>query len=131
MSADLIVFTTTRYRCPHCRRSYSHRATAAKHEQRCFRNPAIRSCKTCLHWTPPGPEQADECSRDVDLSVSRCPSCGEEVDRGDGSCPAYHTGQPVQGLRVQCPLWTAEPASPLPRQPAPNQAAAGNDPTTS
>lgn len=26
---------------------------------------------------------------------------------------------------------TAEPASPLPRQPAPNQAAAGNDPTTS
>lgn len=97
----------TRYRCPHCRRSYAHQGPAAKHMLRCFSSPFTRACKTCKHHTPLGYEWPDECDRDVDLTVPRCSACGDEMDQGAGYCPSVHDARPVNGLRVQCDLWEA------------------------
>lgn len=43
-------FVATRFRCPHCRRSWSSKKLAADHMGRCWRNPAARACKTCAHY---------------------------------------------------------------------------------
>lgn len=43
-------FTTTRHRCPHCRRSWSKKAPAQAHMDRgCRNDPNARSCATCAH----------------------------------------------------------------------------------
>jgi len=97
----------TRYRCPHCRRSYAHQGPAAKHMLRCFSSPFTRACKTCKHWTRAGYEQADACERDVDLGVARCSACGEEVEGADGVCADGHEVRALYGLRVQCDLWAS------------------------
>jgi hypothetical protein len=40
------------YACSHgCRRSVlTNKARMAAHEKNCFSNPAIRACKTCIHF---------------------------------------------------------------------------------
>jgi hypothetical protein len=42
----------TRWRCPHCRRSWAGKAPAAAHIARCWLNPDNRSCKTCVNHEP-------------------------------------------------------------------------------
>lgn len=37
----------TRYQCEYCRKHYSTKSDAAKHEKICLCNPANRSCSTC------------------------------------------------------------------------------------
>lgn len=44
---EAIAFKTTRYKCPFCSRSYSRRTPANRHIDRCWRNPAVRGCKSC------------------------------------------------------------------------------------
>ena len=104
-----IAFTATRYRCPHCRRGYSQKAAAVKHLARCFRNPAVRSCKSCRFYEPPD-ETGFWCTQEVNLQVQRCSTCGDELRMPDGecSCPLSQPyRKPVFGLRVQCPEWEA------------------------
>lgn len=48
-----IPFTATRYRCPFCARSRSHKKATAEHIARCWHNPSVRSCKTCANYEPP------------------------------------------------------------------------------
>lgn len=115
MATDLIAFTTTRYRCPHCRRSYAQKASASSHLDRCWKSPAVRTCKTCTHYEVDGGEPevglpgGIYCRRDVDLSSDRCATCGAEVyPDGSGDCACAWTGpRPVTNLRVRCPLWEA------------------------
>lgn len=47
MSAES--FTAIRWRCPHCRRSWSSKARANAHVAACWLDPANRTCKTCAH----------------------------------------------------------------------------------
>lgn len=44
-------FTTTRYRCEHCHKSYARKGACATHEAECHRDPAVRACTTCAHFT--------------------------------------------------------------------------------
>ena len=41
-----------RHRCDFCRRSYASVTKARRHEEECWRNPATRSCPTCIHFQP-------------------------------------------------------------------------------
>lgn len=126
--STLIAYTATRYRCPHCRRSFAHRATAEKHLARCFLSPAVRSCRTCrwFEFHHPEPEVGimgpgyechagddSDAAEDVDLHLYRCSTCGGGVyPDGTGECSCDRLGpiaKPVFGLRVQCPSWQAVP----------------------
>lgn len=73
-----------RHQCPHCRRTWAHRAAAATHVARCWRNPAARGCKTCTHYEPPTegsydghPGWPEDClaGRDITAGLTTgCPS---------------------------------------------------------
>jgi len=105
--SELITVQATRYRCPHCRKSYAHRATATNHMSRCFKTPSVRSCKTCKHYDTS--ERA--CELDVDLETARCSTCGGFMypdGSGDCVCSPIEGGKPVYGLRVQCDEWEAD-----------------------
>jgi hypothetical protein len=106
MSADVtpIVEQATRYRCPHCRKSYAHRATAHRHMVRCFRNPAVRSCKTCRHFGLS--DEGYECDMDVLEAGPMCSQCGLGLDH-NGECANGHADKPLYGMRVQCDEWEA------------------------
>jgi len=43
--------TVTAYKCEFCHhgRPYASQSACAAHEDRCFHNPATRSCATCKH----------------------------------------------------------------------------------
>lgn len=78
-----IPVTVTRYQCPHCRSTRSKKQAAANHIARCWRNPEVRGCKTCIHLTPseegpfpghPGWPQGCNEGRDITASlVTDCP----------------------------------------------------------
>lgn len=48
-----VVIRATRYRCPFCPRSRAKKATTEAHIARCWRNPAVHGCLTCVHFEPP------------------------------------------------------------------------------
>lgn len=41
-----------RWRCPFCGRSHSDRPRTRRHMERCWFNPAAKSCKTCRFFQP-------------------------------------------------------------------------------
>ena len=83
---EAIAFKTTRYRCPFCSRSYSRRTSASKHIDRCWSNPEVRGCKTCIWHIVHDPEP------DVGLP-------------GDEFCNAADHHDLTDGLRVNCPSY--------------------------
>ena len=93
-AAEPIVVKVTRYRCPFCSRSWSQRKRAADHVARCWRNPAVRACKTCVYFQPyhwegepvPGIPGAVGCTEYPE-------ACGRHEDLREG-------------LRSGCPLWS-------------------------
>lgn len=86
----------TRYKCPHCPKSYSKKPTTIEHIGRCWLNPSARSCKTCEHRVEPdydyGANSPEDCSVGVELPLH---------PRNNGN-PEFRT------LPVHCPKW--EPA---------------------
>lgn len=78
----------TRWKCPHCPRSASTRARSFDHIGRCWRNPARRGCKTCVHFVPynPAVDEAEHCAAGVDL---------------------IHLDGGATTLRVDCDTWEA------------------------
>lgn len=54
MSDDVVIEPAkrlvVRWGCGYCRRSYSSRTRTVEHMGRCWYNPAVRSCKTCVHF---------------------------------------------------------------------------------
>jgi hypothetical protein len=101
-----------RYRCPHCRKSWAHKATAAKHMPLCFADPARRTCKTCKHDVPAAfgfdlhvdDYEPRHCAEGHRQGPS-CVGCGEhpEVCR----CSEGQRRSPANQLRVLCPAWEA------------------------
>jgi hypothetical protein len=81
--AEPIAFTTTRYRCPHCRRSGARAGNIRNHMTRCWFNPEIRGCKTCKHFDqdPGEPDVGLMGGESCELGVSldgrpACHGCG-------------------------------------------------------
>lgn len=78
----------TRYRCTHCGRSHSTRARALDHIGRCWSNPGVRACRTCVHHV------VDTSEPDVGyVSPERC-AASAEIDLSSG-------------IRTNCPLWAS------------------------
>ena len=80
-----------------CGRIGTKRKAIADHEARCFRNPATRSCKTCVHlqidsetiYMPDHGGRPGTTDREVMF-----PSCGADEDIDLRA-----------GLRTECPMW--------------------------
>lgn len=90
--AQPIACVTTRYRCPWCRRfSRSRKAAVADHMTRCWRNPAVRACVTCAHFSRTEPEP------EVGLS-------------GYEYCEAQHFE--LAAVQDGCPLWALRSVTP-------------------
>jgi hypothetical protein len=115
-----IPFTVTRYRCPTCPRTGSSKARITEHMGRCWTNPGARGCKTCKHFEPYGPENADGCAQGVDLTGRRaCPGCGGhgwcDISAGaqvpcNSEVTVGHIGDGYEvkpGPIVHCDLWEA------------------------
>lgn len=84
LAVQPIVCTTTRYRCPWCTRfSRSKRAAVVAHMARCWRNPAVRACKTCAFFQP-----------------------GRVGVMDDEACLHENGPDLSGGLQEHCPLWT-------------------------
>ncbi|MFJ8146603.1 hypothetical protein ACIQ6R_16250 [Streptomyces sp. NPDC096048] len=74
----------TRHQCPFCRRTWAKKAAAAAHIARCWQNPNVRACKTCVHYEPPSegpypqhPGWSEDCGAGellADLPNANCPS---------------------------------------------------------
>ncbi|MFE2710560.1 hypothetical protein ACFXKI_00865 [Streptomyces mirabilis] len=104
MTVDLpIPVVVTRYRCPHCPTSRAKKAAAQAHVDRCWHNPAVRSCKTCVHFDPGGDACGCEPGCNWGASGPTPPSCGAEV-------PLPEDYRPVTG----CPSWQPRPGYLLP-----------------
>lgn len=92
------------YRCPFCKRIYFRERGVVAHAEKCFRNPARRSCFTCK---PTGDTEGIDlmryCANGVYLASWRCCVCGEDCD--DGTCDTHPDAKPVHNLRVQCDKW--------------------------
>jgi hypothetical protein len=84
--------TVVRHQCPHCRGTWAKPAAAKAHIARCWKNPDVRSCKTCLHFEP---AESGRCWGDP---YCNCPDTPE-------SCAAGASLE--DGLAVDCPLWRA------------------------
>lgn len=87
--------TVRRYRCPHCGHSRAKETAAKAHMARCWQNPAVRACKTCVHFEPYTPARG--CWGDP---YCNCPDVPEGCTVG-----AWPDGAafPV----VDCPSWEA------------------------
>lgn len=91
LAARPVEYTTTRFACPFCRRySRSKREPVADHMTRCWKNPAVRACKTCHHF----------CQQDTEPEVGLA-----AVEW----CDAQDVG--LDGIRDHCPLWAPQSAS--------------------
>jgi len=118
MPADLapIAVVVTRYRCPFCPRSLSSKTRMVDHIGKCWRNPAVRSCKTCKHFVREegepevGLPDIEDCEAGVDLRGG-CATCGYVPPSGENSCPEH----PLDDMRppgpvVDCSIWEATDA---------------------
>lgn len=45
-----IPLTVTRYICPFCHRGRSRARACLEHMARCWKNPALKGCKTCINF---------------------------------------------------------------------------------
>lgn len=89
-------FTTVRYRCPFCRRSWSSKTTASEHVARCWLDQANRTCKTCKHHWPGAPATYDE-----PMDPEGC-EVGANIYDPDGE---LSNGRFY--VQTDCPLWAS------------------------
>lgn len=94
LAAKPLPFTVVRYRCPfeRCSHTRSKKAVIAKHIERCWHNPATRSCLTCDHFRP----AYGGCWADPGCNCDSPETCavGEDLES------ELHTG---------CPSWRPDP----------------------
>lgn len=100
VTGHAVPFTTTRYRCPHCARTWAGRRAAERHIARCWRNPAAQGCKTCARFIPAYDDlrwrEGDEDACGKGLRLPMAETSGRST------------------LAVHCPLWEANTISPEP-----------------
>lgn len=107
-----IPFVVTRWKCPHCNRGWSAKGWASRHIARCWKNPTVRGCKTCKHFTSYAQsiDLPESCDVGVDLTGG-CPMCDNhgEVPWGPGTaiCRVCDGEPPKPGPIVHCDLWEA------------------------
>jgi hypothetical protein len=96
MASDSLIapepVTVTRWRCPFCHRSRSAKSATAAHIERCWLNPAVRSCKTCAHYEYEPPGDPCEAGRPCSCNAGH-EGCGAGVDLTSGQVP--RTGCPL------------------------------------
>lgn len=93
-----IPVTVLRYACPHCSRSRSKRQATAEHIARCWQNPEVRSCKSCVHFEPA--QSYGDCEPGRPCDCGNEPAfCAAGVDLPD------RDQMPV----TNCPQWEAKP----------------------
>lgn len=110
-----IAKTVTRWKCPHCPRSWASKRTGREHIARCWFNPANRACKTCTHFTPrtfgdgiTESASPDRCAAGEDLTVVEPQWIGFDPI-GCGPVEPEKSGNPwVTTLRTHCPKWTPD-----------------------
>ena len=102
----------TRYRCPYCPRGHSTRRRAVEHIARCWRNPDVKSCKTCKHFERNYDGYGDDCNLGIDLSgrpaCTRCCGSGRLFEIGGVvDCPECSgDGAEIRpGPTVDCDKW--------------------------
>jgi hypothetical protein len=89
--------TVIRWKCPYCNRHRAKRAAMTEHIARCWKTPATKTCRTCVHLTvwPRGeycfPGRPCSCNDE-----SRCCETGVQMPED---------GTPVVG----CPEWLGVP----------------------
>lgn len=81
--------TQTRWRCPHCRKSWASKSRAATHE--CWHDPELRSCPSCVHRYMADDEQGDP---DGERRPHFIPSCAIDEGNPNDRPPPRH-----------CPSW--------------------------
>lgn len=99
MSEPLKV-TVVRFRCPFCPYSASRKAAVAEDLTRCWRNPAVRSCKTCEHFVHGQPGNYDS------------PAYDEYCAEGRDLHPFIDilgVAEPNRSLPLNCPKWQERP----------------------
>ena len=90
---DPLVIQVTRYQCPHCRATRSKKPAAAAHIARCWKNPDVRTCKTCEHYLPATP--AETCNPGEGCGCTGFPEgCDVGIEVPVDAWPATH-----------CPKW--------------------------
>ncbi len=87
-------FTTTRYRCEHCRKSYARKGACATHEGWCHHNPANRTCTTCKHFTRGNVD--NECAIDWFSSVYADHRCDGDLIMFERNCGGWEAAQPSE-----------------------------------
>lgn len=78
-----------RYQCPHCHHTRAKKNAIEAHIGRCWRNPAARACKTCVHFTPEDPNGP----------YPEHPGWPEQCEQGRPMLSGLHAG---------CPLWAPQ-----------------------
>lgn len=79
--SEPIEIKVTRYKCPHCKRGHSKRRAAVEHIARCWRNPAVRACLSCVHF---------------------------DRDEDGPYCDALNAAVELEAVVVDCPTWSAK-----------------------
>ena len=93
--SDPLAVTVIRHQCPHCRRTWAKREAATAHIARCWKNPAVRACKTCVHYDLGGDACGCEPGCNWGASGPQAPSCDLGLPLGPNYQPA-----------TDCPLWS-------------------------
>jgi hypothetical protein len=52
--SEPIKTTVVRWKCPHCNRHHARKHDAIAHIGRCWKNPANRTCRTCVFFRREG-----------------------------------------------------------------------------
>lgn len=105
MTAEPIATTVKRWKCPHCNRHFSRKPSAIAHVERCWLDPAKRTCRTCVHhvraYTAPA---SDWCfpGRQCD-----CNDMDEHCD-----APAADPDAELVFPVIGCPLWELKDGAP-------------------
>lgn len=86
--------TVVRYKCPHCNRHCARRRAAIEHIERCWKNPANRTCRTCVLFRSTG--DGSYCF------PGRPCGCNAVEEWCDANVELRTDGLPVVG----CPKWS-------------------------
>jgi hypothetical protein len=100
MTAVPVRIQVTRFACPFCSRSRAKQGATAEHILRCWKNPANRTCKTCVHYQ--APQTGSPC-----VPGRHC-TCND----WDEACTADDGPEPDEFPVVACPLWEGRPGYP-------------------
>jgi hypothetical protein len=81
-----------RYECPFCGQRRAARVAVKAHIGRCWLNPAVKACKTCVHFTS---------EPDGDYCTGEPCGCNQGHQQCEAGVPDVAEGKIVDG----CPLW--------------------------